>query len=125
MVDESESKEDVYTNVLSDMAEARPQKEESSSSSSSSVLEDPAMQQALADALQEASAKNPTASQALNDKEIMKEIEAIMERGNAELLESLEEIRQEQVGCAVIIAVPCGTLVAGARTHGVTRVQGR
>eukprot|EP00977_Amphora_coffeiformis_P004358 scaffold923_cov171-Amphora_coffeaeformis.AAC.16 len=99
LVDESESKEDVYSNVLADMTTTVGTT--SKSSSSSSPLDDPAMQQALADALQEASTKNPTASNALNDKEIMKEIEAIMERGNAELLASLEEIRQEQVGFVV------------------------
>ena len=97
MVDESESKEDVYGNVLADMMTVGTTTP-GSSSSPTSPLDDPVMQQALADALQEASTKNPTASEALNNKEIMKEIEAIMERGNAELMASLEQIRREQVG---------------------------
>ena len=105
LMGESESKQDVYSNVLADMvttdkddAAGDNPNEGTTPSSSSSVLDDPAMQQALADAMQQVSSKNPQASSAaLNDEEIMKEIKAIMERGNAKLLASLEEIRQEQV----------------------------
>ena len=92
MVTESESSDDVYGDVMSDM---------SGSKQNPATAMDPeaAMQQALAEAMQEVSEQNPKAADgALDDKEIMKEIEAIMERGNAELLASLEEIRQEQVG---------------------------
>jgi hypothetical protein len=99
---ELESKEDVYTNVLADMSSGPTSSSSSSSSNSASsidsLLDDPVTQKALASALQEVSNKDPSmASSALNDQEIMKEIKVIMERGNAELLASLEVIREEQV----------------------------
>jgi hypothetical protein len=99
LVVELESKEDVYTNVLADMSSG-PTSSSSSNSASSidSLFDDPVTQKALASALQEVSNKDPSmASSALNDQEIMKEIKVIMERGNAELLASLEVIREEQV----------------------------
>lgn len=101
LVGELESKEDVYGNVLADMGTSKGSG--SKASSSSSLLDDPAMQQALAEALQQVKQKDssaPSSSSVLNDKEIMKEIEEIMERGNAELLASLEDIRREQVSQA-------------------------
>lgn len=101
LVGESESKQDVYSDVLADMVTEKSTSSSTSaaSSTSSNILDDPAMQQALAEAMQEAAAKNPNtaSSSPLDDQEIMEEIKVIMERGNAELLASLEEIRQEQV----------------------------
>jgi len=56
------------------------------------------MNQALREALEDVRVQNPSISQSvLDDREIMKEIEAIFERGNEKLLDSLEEIRKEQV----------------------------
>ena len=60
---------------------------------------------ALKEALNEVQLNNPqqqlfnerSSSSILNDKEMMQEIESIFERGNAQLIESLEEIRREQV----------------------------
>jgi hypothetical protein len=48
--------------------------------------------------LKEVKVNNPSISKSiLDDKEIMKEIEVIFERGNEKLMASLEEIRTEQV----------------------------
>lgn len=60
------------------------------------------MNNALAEALAEARSKTPgelalDAENALNDKEMMKEIEQVFEKANKELLASIEEIRTEQV----------------------------
>ena len=56
------------------------------------------MNQALDEALKEVKVKNPSSADSiLDDKEIMQEIEAIFERGNEQLMESLEDIRKEQV----------------------------
>lgn len=59
------------------------------------------MNQALQEALKDVKVKNPSAADSiLDDKEIMKEIEAVFERGSAKLIASLEEIRKEQKAMA-------------------------
>jgi hypothetical protein len=57
------------------------------------------LEDALEEALREVRLNNPQLREGsiLNDKEVMKEIESIFDRGNAQLMESLEEIRREQV----------------------------
>lgn len=61
------------------------------------------MNQALKEALEDVKVQNPSISDSiLDDREIMKEIEAIFERGNDKLMESLEEIRKEQVRACVL-----------------------
>ena len=104
LVTDSDRTDDIYADVLSDMTESKTNVA-SSGTSKGNLMDDPAMQQALADAMKEVSAKNPSTKDALNDKEIMKEIQAIMERGNAELLASLEDIRQEQVSQWEVLAI--------------------
>jgi hypothetical protein len=48
--------------------------------------------------MKEVKLNNPSIAESiLDDKEIMKEIEVIFERGNEKLMASLEEIRKEQV----------------------------
>jgi hypothetical protein len=67
-------------------------------SSSSNPSTDRFMEQALREAIKEVQLNNPQVSKSiLNDQEIMAEIEAIFDAGNEKLMESLEEIRQEQV----------------------------
>ena len=59
---------------------------------------DDIMNAALDEALKEVTIQNKQSTKSiLDDKEIMKEIEAIFERGNEKLIESLNEIRIEQV----------------------------
>lgn len=56
------------------------------------------LQQAFDDAMKHVKLKDADlVQQALNDEEIMKEIEQIFERGNEQLMASLEDIRKEQV----------------------------
>jgi hypothetical protein len=56
------------------------------------------MNQALDEALKEVKVNKPSSVDSiLDDKEIMQEIGAIFERGNDKLMESLEEMRREQV----------------------------
>ena len=56
------------------------------------------MEEALQEAMKDVKLKDSTLSDSiLDDTEIMKEIEQIFEEGNDKLLESLEEIRTEQV----------------------------
>ena len=56
------------------------------------------LEKALDEAIEEASSKTSIDKESLLDnKEIMKEIEAIFERANDQLLEGLEDIRKEQV----------------------------
>jgi predicted ArsR family transcriptional regulator len=70
------------------------------------------MNNALAEALAEARAKTPDelkadAENALDDEEMMKEIEEVFEKANQELLASLEDIRTEQVHqlhCIIVVA---------------------
>jgi hypothetical protein len=75
----------------------------------SSSLEEASNEQILEDALKEALSEvhlnNPRISDMsiLDDKEIMREIEAVFDAGNAKLLESLDEVRREQVrNCATL-----------------------
>lgn len=70
------------------------------------------MNQAFQDAMNELERENPSVTRDIfNDKELMREIEAIFERGNEKLMESLEDIRKEQVStsscskCSVFLFV--------------------
>ena len=59
------------------------------------------MEQALDEALAEvddATEEQISKEAILDNKEIMKEIEAIFDKANSELIEGLQEIREEQVG---------------------------
>jgi hypothetical protein len=113
--------EELYSDVLADMggdpSTMTASKSKSLLSSLSDISDVPSslsesdtekfMNQALQEALQEAAAKakdskaagggSKIADSVLNDKEIMKEIEQIFERGNDQLMESIEEMRAEQV----------------------------
>jgi hypothetical protein len=108
---ESTDEEDLYSTVLQDMGGTKPLKSSSATTARAPVIgdigdQDPTttsrekfINDALEEALKEVKVNNPTSSvdSILNDKEIMKEIEGIFERGNEKLLESLEELRVEQV----------------------------
>jgi hypothetical protein len=67
--------------------------------SNTGATNDELLEDALREALEEVQLNNPRISEnsILNDQEIMREIEDIFEKGNVKLLESLEEIRREQV----------------------------
>lgn len=110
---ESNSNDELYSTVLADMG-GRKQRSvagetentipaQGSIDTATSVPPSEAdtqafMDQALAEAMKEVKINNPSmAASILDDKEIMKEIEAIFERGNDKLLQNLEEIRKEQV----------------------------
>lgn len=110
---ESNSNDELYSTVLADMG-GRKQRSvagetentipaQGSVDTATSVPPSGAdtqafMDQALAEAMKEVKINNPSmAASILDDKEIMKEIEAIFERGNDKLLQNLEEIRKEQV----------------------------
>ena len=58
---------------------------------------------ALKEAMNEVQLNHPQLNERsiLNDKEMMQEIETIFDRGNAQLIESLEEIRREQVSSSL------------------------
>jgi hypothetical protein len=113
---ESEKGEtELYADVLSDMGgtisvskKDAPSKEENDPLELIDALErtpedlDMFMNNALAEALAEARAKTPEelkadAENALDDEEMMKEIQEVFEKANKELLASLEDIRTEQV----------------------------
>jgi uncharacterized protein YukE len=113
---ESNSNDELYSTVLADMG-GRKQRSvagetentipaQGSIDTATSVPPSEAdtqafMDQALAEAMKEVKINNPSmAASILDDKEIMKEIEAIFERGNDKLLQNLEEIRKEQQGLA-------------------------
>jgi hypothetical protein len=56
------------------------------------------LNQALQEAMEEVKLNNPSISESLLDDDVFKkEVEAIFDKGNEQLLASLEEIRQEQV----------------------------
>ena len=84
-----EDEGDAYEEVLADLSA-------SDSSSPSLDLQNPVtdafMDQALAEALQDSNQ-----STVMDDPELRAEIQEIFKRGNAKLLEGLEEIRREQV----------------------------
>ena len=110
---ENKNEDDLYSDVLADMGgttAASSQSRSAAKSPLSSILgkndrddvsqrdRDDFMNQALEEALQDVQLNNPSISKSiLDDQEMMKEIEAIFERGNEKLLASLEEIRDEQV----------------------------
>jgi hypothetical protein len=115
MYTESEKGEtELYSDVLSDMGGSPKKKQPPAKEKENDRLElieamertpedlDMFMNNALAEALAEARAKTPDelkadADNALDDEEMMKEIEEIFEKANKELLASLEDIRTEQV----------------------------
>ena len=123
MVEELEStlEEDLYSDVLADMGGTGKKKDkkittteptaEDETTELTSLLESKSigsdktkstedfMNQALEEAIRDVKVNNPKSAvdNILNDKEIMEEIEAIFERGNKELLASLEKLREEQV----------------------------
>jgi hypothetical protein len=114
MYTESEKSEtELYSDLLSDMGGTPPSPkpaepfEEEPVELIESLKRTPEdldmfMNNALAEALAEARSKTPDelafdAENALNDKEMMKEIEEVFEKANKELLASIEEIRTEQV----------------------------
>jgi hypothetical protein len=104
---EQQNEDDLYSNVLADMGgSAGPKEPQASPTTSVDVIEsgttlgetEDFMNQALNEAMKEVKLNNPSIAESiLDDKEIMKEIEVIFERGNEKLMASLEEIRKEQV----------------------------
>jgi hypothetical protein len=105
---EQQSEDDLYSNVLADMGGSSggvPEEPASPITSVEVIQSEPTvgeteefMNKALNEAMKEVKLNNPSiAASILDDKEIMKEIEVIFERGNEKLMASLEEIRQEQV----------------------------
>jgi hypothetical protein len=103
---EQQNEDDLYSNVLADMGgSAGPKEPQASPTTSVDVIEsgttlgetEDFMNQALNEAMKEVKLNNPSIAESiLDDKEIMKEIEVIFERGNEKLMASLEEIRKEQ-----------------------------
>jgi hypothetical protein len=66
------------------------------------------MEKALDEAIKEAKAKGDTSvdkESLLDNKDIMKEIEAIFDRASEKLLEGLEDVRKEQVGIMLTLAI--------------------
>jgi hypothetical protein len=118
---ELHNEDDLYSNVLADMGGSAPKESAGPTTSPINidvVMSDTTiteteefMNKALKEALAEVKGNNPSAAESiLDDKEIMKEIEAIFERGNDKLMESLEVIRQEQV-CTVCTPLTIALLV--------------
>ena len=119
---ESTDDEDVYSDLMAEMggqgkASSSPVVPEINNNNNNNNNDDnmPAppsqeemskfMDDALNEALDEVQLKTSdklSADSILNDKEIMKEIEAIFDRGSEELMQSLEEIRKEQVGAGAV-----------------------
>ena len=117
VTDDDELYSDVMAELGGDSSEGRKPAPASSSSSMQSLVDstttaggtnmasskadmDKFMDEALSEALKEVKLKSSeslSSESILNDDKIMKEIEAIFDRGNEQLMESLEEIRQEQV----------------------------
>jgi hypothetical protein len=106
---EGKSDEDLYGDMLSDMGgSSSPSRSKAPTSSSSSSAvgssssvnnnNDELWNRALEEAMEDVKLNNPGISDSImDDAGFRKEIEAIFERGNDKLLESLEEIRREQV----------------------------
>jgi hypothetical protein len=110
---ETKATDDTYSQVLTDLGGTKQQQQLEENETSSSEPQAGAaasstnklksaqdfMDDALQEALKEVKVNNPKIRKEsiLDDREIMKEIEAIFERGNQKLMESLEEIRKEQV----------------------------
>jgi hypothetical protein len=128
MYTESEKGEtELYSDVLADMGGSPNKKQPPAKVEQNDPLEliealertpedlDIFMNNALAEALAEARAKTPDelkadAENALDDEEMMKEIEEVFDKANKELLASLEDIRTEQVRrlhCSVAVAIEC------------------
>ena len=102
---EDQSEDQLYSDVLKDMggdSATTPKSAPSSPAAPSPKIDlngdtEEFMNQALKEAMSEVKINNPKISKSiLDDQEIMKEIEEIFDRGNEKLMESLEEIRQEQ-----------------------------
>lgn len=107
---EQTTEEDLYSNVLQDMGGGSTASSNTSASATrpanTNVVEPTPpkpitsadfLNQALAEALQQVQVNSPSAVDSiLDDPQFMNEIEAIFERGNAQLLEGLEAVRREQ-----------------------------
>jgi hypothetical protein len=108
--------EDLYSDVLADIS-GKPKGFTKPSLSKKMIIPDfdpkqqgteDMMNKALEEALAEAKARGNVeinTESLLNDKDIMKEIETIFDRANDQLMAGLQEIRTEQVGHTVYIAV--------------------
>lgn len=101
---EETDEDDLYSNVLKDMGGSpamttpTPSIQTDQAEGTLPKTTEDFMNQALDEALKEVKIKNSSSVDSiLDDKEIMQEIEAIFERGNEQLMESLEEMRREQV----------------------------
>jgi hypothetical protein len=102
---EGKSEEDLYGDMLADMGGSSSTTRStatvvspSRSSSVSSNNNDELWNRALEEAMGDVKLNNPGISDSImDDAAFRKEIEAIFERGNDKLLESLEDIRKEQV----------------------------
>jgi hypothetical protein len=85
--------ESVYTDLIQDLG-GQPQVSSIVDTKPPGDLLD----QALKEALEQVQLQNPSMKKSiLDDKDIMAEIEAVLEAGNKKLMDSLEEIRKEQV----------------------------
>lgn len=103
---EQTNEDDLYNNVLKDMGGGIPSTRNNRIRDSSTQnpfdntpsSPDSLMEQALNEALRDVQMNTRSSvDSVLNDKEIMREIEEIFQRGNEKLIESLEEMRREQV----------------------------
>jgi len=66
------------------------------------------LEKALDEAIEEASSKGAIDKESiLDNREIMKEIEAIFDKANEQLLDGLEDIRKEQVRCMLYMLYHC------------------
>ncbi|GAX26740.1 hypothetical protein FisN_2Hh311 [Fistulifera solaris] len=101
---EQTTEEDLYSNVLQDMGGGSGTSSSVSETEEERTVDPPKpttsadfLNQALSEALQQVQVNTPSAVDSiLDDPELMNEIEAIFERGNAKLLEGLEAVRREQ-----------------------------
>ncbi|GAX25026.1 hypothetical protein FisN_2Lh311 [Fistulifera solaris] len=101
---EQTTEEDLYSNVLQDMGGGSGASLSVSATEQGKTADIPKpttsadfLNQALSEALQQVQVNTPSAVDSiLDDPELMNEIEAIFERGNAKLLEGLEAVRREQ-----------------------------
>ena len=95
--DDSQQDAQVYTDLMNDMKEQPTDSIPRMDLSTDYDGTQDFMDQALQEALRDVKVNNPSFTESiLDDKEIMKEIESIFDRGNDKLMESLQEIRKEQ-----------------------------
>jgi hypothetical protein len=104
MVDSDDERPQLISDLLSAASASTTVKPKSSQD----VIEE-----ALSEAMQEIKLKDITLSTGssidFNDRELRKEIEAIFDRGNQQLMRSIEEMRQEQVSVLEIIVFLLGS----------------